>query len=135
MIQWDPVQQEKIEGVAARFGISVQEAKDIVVYGLGKLIKRPRSFEPSVVVNVGVFYLDPRKTNEKILKMFKKFRRGELSEADLRAFLSEYLPLHSIAKTHSPLTGKRYRLQQMYDNNLITNGSSRNKAKKAKKEG
>lgn len=117
-IQWDPVQQEKIELVANRYQISVERAKDVVEFYLRSVTRHTRKYEPAVVVNIGLYYLDPRKSCAKILFVFKRFRAGNMTEEEFRDFLKTWLPLHRVASTHMPLTGGRYRL------NMRLNGSN-----------
>lgn len=109
MIQWDPVQQEKIEKVAQRYGITVDRAKVLVEFYIRSSVRRIRNYEPTVLVNIGFYYLDPHKTNGKIRRLIMKFRNGGMTREELYKELRTWLPLHRKANSHMPLTGKRYR--------------------------
>lgn len=125
MIQWDPTQQSKIELVAKKLNISVERAKSIVEFYLRSNIRHARRYEPVVVVNIGVHYLDPRKTASKIIAVIMKYKAGNIPLEELKEALEMWLPLHRIARTHMPQTGRRYRL------NMRLNGSNWGIYKKA----
>lgn len=109
MIHWDPVQQEKIELVAAKHGISVQQAKGIMDFYLQNGARHVRNYEPYVMVNMGVYYLDPRKTNDKLRAIILKYRMGDITLEKAIKDIRIWWPVHQKARTHMPLTGKRYR--------------------------
>ena len=118
MIQWDPTQQAKIELVAKKLNISVDRAKSIMEFYLKSNTRHARKFEPVVVVNVGLHYLDPRKTASKIIAVILKHKAGDMTLEEVKDFLEMWLPLHRIARTHMPQIGKRYRM------NMARNGSN-----------
>lgn len=118
MIQWDPVQQKAAEEVARKHEITTDSAKSILEFYLRSNMRHVRNYEPVVVVNIGLYYLDPRKSNNKIRNVIRRYREGIVTEEDLRQFLVRYLALHRIATSHMPMTGKKYRLNmQMFGSN------------------
>ncbi len=115
-MQWDPTQQEIIEKVAAKEGISVEKAKGMVEFYLRSNSRHIRKYEPVVVPNIGVFYLDPRETNERVLKVFKVWRAGLISDDEFWKAYNKYMPLHKLARTHFPGTGKKYKVKMYFKN-------------------
>lgn len=118
MIQWDPIQQARAEEVAERQGLPVATVKEIVEVYMRHTIRRARKYEPVVIVNMGLFYIDPRKTGRKLRSVMRRYREGELTLEEVRHTFSVWWPVHEAARKHLPLTGKRYKV------NMRINGSN-----------
>lgn len=113
MMQWDPVQQGAIEKAAEKHGVSVQDAKALVEGYLKSNMRHVRAYEPVVVVNFGLFHLDPRKTLGRVMAMFRKYRAGGIPKEEFEAKFPVWWDLHNKARAHMPRKGKKYRYNMM----------------------
>lgn len=125
-MRWDNTQEEICKEVAEELGISVDRHKAIVEVYLKLNMRHIRQYEPVVVVNIGLFCLDARETNSKIVRVFKAFRQQKIDKEDLLKALGTYIPLHRLAKIHRPRWGQKY-LAAQYNNTLDNYGIKKKK--------
>lgn len=107
-MQWDTVQNNALKEALEGTDVSEAKAKELVEVYLRNCVRNIREYKPVTIVNMGFFYIDPRKVNRLLLKLIKSFREGRTSKEEFDKGYAKYRPVYAIAKTHAPRTGKAY---------------------------
>lgn len=107
-VQWDTTQQRLAEETSTQLSVELGKTKEVVELYLKSCMRHARKYEPIQMVCMGVFYMDARKTNERVRVVFRSWREKRMKDEVFQEVLAKCLELHRIATEHLPLTGRRY---------------------------